>query len=228
MKIYSDDPAPIGGQNYTLLCNISDEVQTYEHQWKRNGTTLSSEPSLYFIPLSLSDGGVYICESVIFPEVNDTIDLVVQSKVLTVTMRTIHFHLFLAVPAPVSIIVRSNKLNPIRPIASDVSLQCDVELSVLGRQIPLAVNVMWIGPNSEVPIATNRTLLSEGMRNTSVMITVQAFGRLDSGNYSCTAFLSSTSLFLNISQSLSSTIVVTTGMKWLLNLITYMAFIILL
>ena len=144
MKIYSDDPAPIGGQNYTLSCNISDEVQTYEHQWKRNGTTmsLSSEPSLYFSPLSLSDGGVYICESVVFPKINDTIDLVVQSKVLTVTMSTIHFLLFLAVPAPISVIVRSTKSNPIRPIASDMSLQCDVELSVLGSHIPVTVNVI--------------------------------------------------------------------------------------
>lgn len=141
MKIYSDDPAPIGGQNYTLSCNISDGVQTYEHQWKRNGT-LSSEPSLYFSPLSLSDGGVYICESAISPEVNDTIDLVVQSKVLTVTMSTIHFLLFLAVPAPISVIVRSTKSNPIRPIASDMSLQCDVELSVLGSHIPVTVNVI--------------------------------------------------------------------------------------
>ena len=95
MNIYGDHPAPISGRNYTLLCNISDEVQTYEHQWKRNGTILSSEQSLYFSPLSLSDGGVYICESVIFPEVNDTVDLVVQSKVLTVTVSKFHFHLFL-------------------------------------------------------------------------------------------------------------------------------------
>ena len=128
-------------------------------------------------------------------------------------MSTIHFPLFLAVPAPVSVIVRSNKSNPIRPIASDVSLQCDVELSVLGSHVPLTVNVIWIGPNSEVPIATNRTLSSEGMRNTSIMITVHSFRRLDSGNYSCTAFLSSTSLLLNTSQSLSSTIMVTTGMR---------------
>ena len=123
--------------------------------------------------------------------------------------------LFLAVPAPVSVMVRSNESNPIRPIASDVSLQCDVALRSLGSDIPwpVAINMIWIGPNSMVPIMTNQTLLSRGMRNASAMITLHSFGRSDSGNYSCAAFLTSSSLLLNTSQSLSSTTVVTTGME---------------
>ena len=80
VNIYGEDPTPILGQNYTLSCNISDELITYEHQWNRNGTILSSELSLYFSPLRLSDVGQYTCQSVLFPEVNDTIDLVPQSK----------------------------------------------------------------------------------------------------------------------------------------------------
>ena len=106
----------------------------------------------------------------------------------------------------------SSKPNPIRPIASDMFLECNVEYSTLCFNFPITLNVMWTGPNSNAPIATNQTLLNAGIRNTSVTIMVYSFGRQDSGNYSCRAFLSSTSMFLNTSQSLSSTIVVTTGM----------------
>lgn len=46
--------------------------------------------------------------------------------------------------------------NPIRPIASDVSLQCDIELSPLDSDIPVTVKVIRIGPNSMVPVAINQ------------------------------------------------------------------------
>ena len=220
MSIYSDDPAPTSGENYTLSCNISDEVRTYEHQWKRNGTVFSSEPSLDFIPLRLFDGGQYTCESIRFPEVNYTFDLVVQSEDL-LTARNDYYNsnsdssplIFVTVTAPTSVTVMSSKPNPIRPIASDMLLECNVEYSESCFNFPITVNVIWTGPNSNAPIATNQTLLNVGIRNTSVMIMVYSFGRQDSGNYSCRAFLSSTSMFLNNSRSLSSTIVVTTGTK---------------
>lgn len=96
MSIYSDDPAPTSGENYTLSCNISDEVRTYEHQWKRNGTVFSSEPSLDFIPLRLFDGGQYTCESIRFPEVNYTFDLVVQSEDL-LTARNDYYNIIIIV-----------------------------------------------------------------------------------------------------------------------------------
>ena len=91
-----------------------------------------------------------------------------------------------------------------------MSLECDVVLSS-NIDIPVTVNVIWIGPNSDVPMATNQTLVNKGTTLIAVMITFASFGRMDSGNYTCTGFLSSTSLFLNTSQSLSSTIMVTTG-----------------
>ena len=77
----------------------------------------------------------------------------------------------------------------------------------MGIDIPVTINMIWIGPNSMVPIMTNQTLLSRGVKNASTMITLHSFGRSDSGNYSCAAFLTSSSLLLNTSQSLSSTIV---------------------
>ena len=90
VNIYGNDPAPKSGQNYTFSCNISDETNTFEHRWKRNGTIVSSEQSLYFNPLRLSDGGEYTCEAVHFPAVsNNTFDLIVESKDLSIVKQNI-------------------------------------------------------------------------------------------------------------------------------------------
>ena len=56
----------------------------------RNGTIVSSEQSLYFSPLRLSDGGEYTCEASHFPEVsNNTFDLIVESKDLSIVKQNI-------------------------------------------------------------------------------------------------------------------------------------------
>ena len=83
VQICDDGSVPRVGQNYTVICNISDQnISDTIHQllWKKNGTVLSRETFLFFNPLSLSDGGQYTCEVMGFPAVNSSVDINIQSE----------------------------------------------------------------------------------------------------------------------------------------------------
>ena len=115
------------------------------------------------------------------------------------------------VPAPTSVSVTSDLPNPIRPVGSTVTLICTV---VLAEYVDgLTVNTEWTGPNG-----FSENGMAQRMGSTSTYTStaiVSSFGRDQSGNYTCTATVSSTSSFLSTSDSLSKTTSVTVGENYL-------------
>ena len=115
------------------------------------------------------------------------------------------------VSAPTSVSVTSDLPNPIRPVGSTVTLTCTV---VLAEYVDsLTVNTEWTGPNG-----FSENGMAQRMGSTSTYIStamVSSFGRDQSGNYTCTATVSSTSSFLTTSDSISETTSVTVGENYL-------------
>ena len=106
----------------------------------------------------------------------------------------------ISVPNP-SVSVISDQPNPIRPIGSTVTLTCTV---VLAEYVEgLTVNTEWTGPNgfSENGMAQHMGSTTTYTRTAMV----SSFGRDQSGDYTCTATVSSTSSFFTNSMGSSST-----------------------
>ena len=104
--------------------------------------------------------------------------------------------------------VTSDQPNPIRPIGSNVTLTCTV---VLAEYVEgLTVNTEWTGPNG-----FSENGMAQRMGSTTTYIStamVSSFGRNQSGDYTCTATVSSTSSFITNSMG-SSSIRVTVGKR---------------
>lgn len=83
--------------------------------------------------------------------------------------------------------ITSNKVSPIRPIGSDITLTCAVELSPL-VDVPVIVTTVWTGPNGFRTTINNTSQPAMGS-NTSYTsaVTVRSFGRMQSGQYTCAA-----------------------------------------
>ena len=80
------------------------------------------------------------------------------------------------VPAP-TVNVRNNESNPIRPVGSDVTLTCVVELSpIVG--VPVTVNIQLTNP-AGIPQSTTTPSVSGSTYTITSM--VRSFGRGQSG-----------------------------------------------
>ena len=91
------------------------------------------------------------------------------------------------VPAP-TVNVRSNEPNPIRPVGSDVTLTCVVELSpIVG--VSVTVNIQLTNP-AGIPRST--TIPSVSGSTYTITSMVRSFGRGQSGFYTCRATVSAT------------------------------------
>ena len=101
--------------------------------------------------------------------------------------------------------ISSDPISPIRPVGSDVTLTCTVELSP-AVDVPVTLNTVWTGP--EVVTLSTTTPVEEDLISTA---TVNSFGRDQSGNYTCRATVSSASSFLTDSGLKSGTATVTVG-----------------
>ena len=117
----------------------------------------------------------------------------------------------LTVPAPTSVTVASNSVNPIRPVGSDVTLTCSVELSA-AVDVPVTVNTEWSDPDG---FMTSREAMGNNTIQASIT-TVTSFRRNHSGVYRCTATISSSNVLLSISDSRIGMLRVTTGKGLLL------------
>ena len=104
----------------------------------------------------------------------------------------LHFPLS-PVPVPTLVSVTSNPVSPIRPVGSNVTLICTVELSP-AVDVPVIVNTVWTGPDG-VTLSPTTPAMGNLTRYTSTAM-VSSFERDQSGNYTCTATVSSTSSFL--------------------------------
>ena len=115
--------------------------------------------------------------------------------------------MYLIAPAPASVVVISNKPNPIWPVGSNVTLTCTVELSP-AVDVPVTVNVQLSDPAGS-PLTTTTPSMSGSTYTSTAM--VSSFGRDQSGVYTCTATVSSTSVFIIDSSMQSGTVRITTG-----------------
>ena len=122
----------------------------------------------------------------------------------------LHYPCLDPVPVPTSVVITSDPVSPIRPVGSNVILTCTVELSPV-VDVPVTVNTEWTGPDG-VTLSSTTPVMESLTRYTSTVM-VSSFGRDQSGNYTCTATVSSTSSFLTDSGSQSETarITVTVG-----------------
>ena len=118
---------------------------------------------------------------------------------------------FISVPAPLSVTLTSDPLSPVRPVGASVTLTCTVELSP-SVDVPVTVNVHLSDPaGSPLNITTLRLSVSGSNFTASAIATVNSFGREESGNYTCTADITSSSLFFTKSGSKSTIAYFTVG-----------------
>ena len=106
--------------------------------------------------------------------------------------------------------VTSDLVSQVRLIGSNVTLTCTVELSP-AVDVPVTVNTVWTGPAGFMRNNTAQLVVgSTAMATYTGTAMVWLFGRNQSGNYTCTATVSSVSPFITTS-SLSGVKNVTTG-----------------
>ena len=120
------------------------------------------------------------------------------------------------VSAPNSVTVTSDPVSPIRTIGSDVTLTCTVELIQAVDIQQVTVNTVWTGPAG---FSTTETA-QPGMGSTTTYTStakVSSFGRDQSGNYNCTATVSSTFSFITGTGSKSGIARVTVGEHSIVN-----------
>ena len=115
--------------------------------------------------------------------------------------------LCLPVPAPTSVTVTNSSVN----VGSTVTLTCTVELSP-AVDVPVTVNTVWTGPDGFMNTSTAQPVMGSTTTYTSTAM-VSSFGRDQSGDYTCTATVNSTSSFITGSMGSSSTRV-TVGKSW--------------
>ena len=113
------------------------------------------------------------------------------------------------VPAPNSVEVISNKPNPIRPVGSNVTLICTVELDSETNLSMLMVDVQLSRDGTPL------TLTDQSQNGTTFTYTIQldSFGRNDSGDYNCNASVRSQTFttYLENSLIIMNNIKVSTG-----------------
>ena len=122
------------------------------------------------------------------------ISIVNHKQVTNLTIYDIIYIFLILVTSPVSVTVTSNPVSPIRPIGSAVILTCTVELSPL-VDVPVTVNTVWTGPDGFMTTNTAQPVMGSATTYTSTAV-VNAFGRGQSGNYTCSAIVTSNSQYL--------------------------------
>ena len=205
---------PVVGKEYSLTCDVSINVSSY--QWRKDGEIFpgKTEQVLEFHSLQLSDASNYTCEVVVQSK-NYTADnksVILESKVVITITSLILFNSHYIVPAPLSIMVAGNDTDPVRPIRTTVILDCIVELSPTVN-VPVIVNTTWRGP---ADFMKSLTALSDTDNTTySSMVTILSFENIHSGVYTCSAEVKamelSLSQYLNNSRVTSNETRITTG-----------------
>lgn len=85
-----------------------------------------------------------------------------------------------------SLNITSNKVSPVRPIGSEVTLTCTVELNT-SVNVPVIVTILWMGPDGfKTTINTSQPTVGSNTSYSSAY-TIRSFGRERSGQYRCAA-----------------------------------------
>ena len=108
--------------------------------------------------------------------------------------------------------VTSHPVSPIQSLGSNVTLTCTVELNP-AVDVSVTVNTVWTGPAGFSTTNTAQPVMGSTTTYTCTVI-VRSFGRDQSGNYTCTATVSSVSPVFSPS-SQSETVHITTGKIYL-------------
>ena len=106
-----------------------------------------------------------------------------------------------------------DRVSPIRPVGSDVTLTCTVVLSP-AVSVEVDVSTAWTGPDGLETINNAHSVIGSTTTYTSTAM-VRSFRRDQSGNYTCTATASPNpllSMFLMRGGSRLGIVKVTTGM----------------
>ena len=128
--------------------------------------------------------------------------------------------ILLSVPPPVSVTVTSDPVSPIQPfISPDVTLTCTVELSP-AVDVPVTLNTVWTGPDGFMTTNTAQPVVGSTTTYTSTAV-VSSFGRDQSGNYTCSATVTSNSQYLTDSSKFGSKNVTTGKIISRLNIVIY-------
>ena len=116
-----------------------------------------------------------------------------------------------AVPAPSHVILSQNKINPIRPVGSNVTLTCRVVLpsAVVTALAQLKVNIQLADPAGNTLSGGSLTQISASTYISRATIT--SFERHHSGIYTCEATITSNSPYLLESSNLSEEILLHSG-----------------
>lgn len=116
-----------------------------------------------------------------------------------------------SVPAPISVVLTSNKPNPIR---SNVTLTCTVQVSqaLICQAIicQATVNILWTGPNGFMRRNVIQHNFMGGNTSYTGTIMITSFTTENSGNYTCIANISTDD---NNGAVTSNGILITTGKK---------------
>ena len=86
--------------------------------------------------------------------------------------------------------ITSDPVSPVQPVGTNVTLNCNVELD-RSVDVPVTVDMEWTGPDD-----FNRNIMAQQMGDTTTYtstVMVSSFGRDQSGEYTCTATVSSAS-----------------------------------
>ena len=215
---------PTVGESYSLNCTATgaDRLNaTITYQWFKDNTMISGETqsTLSFSSLSLSDAGQYRCDVTVSstllsqPVMNmsNTQDLTLQSKynfsLMFCYLIVVLSHL---VPPPTAVTVTASPDDPILT-GSSLTLTCSIELSE-AVDIAVTLNTVWSGPpgtqfTTSTPVATRMTATTY-----TSTATISSVETSDSGEYTCTATVSSTSPFLIDSENIQGIISTAVGM----------------
>ena len=104
--------------------------------------------------------------------------------------------------------ITSDPVSPVQPVGTNVTLTCNVELD-RSVDVPLTVDTVWNGPDN-----FNWNIMAQQMGNTTTYtstVKVSSFGRNQSGDYTCTATVSSMSSFIISPSPQSATSRITVG-----------------
>ena len=103
----------------------------------------------------------------------------------------------------------SNKDNPIRPVGSDVTLTCYIELSPT-VDIEVKVIIVWTGPTNNMIKNSTHTLMGNTTTTLASNVTVKVSGRSESGDYTCNVSVTASeelqyyNMYLNDSGAMAS------------------------
>ena len=196
------------GESYSLVCTVTGADQlnpTITYRWFKDNTVVSGETqSTLSFSLSLYDSGQYRCDITVSSTllnqsiiaVSNTQDLTLQCKYkYSLTICYLIVMLSHLVPPPTAVTVTASPGDIFIVDGHLLNLTCSIELSEV-VDITMTVNTVWSGPSGTQ--FTTTTSVATRMTATTYIstATIRSVETSDSGEYTCTATVSSTSPFL--------------------------------